>query len=359
MNGIEGSLQVIQDEIEDEQIIPHVEAATYSANYMTQLVESLLEYSELQSGNWKLHSQSFKLEGIISKCLQMIEGDCLRKGIEFTVKNNAKIQQEVIGDYHRIHHMLFQLLDNAIKFTHQGSIGLEVTAVDEKDHYSLTFSVSDTGVGISEEKLRDIFESFRQMDGSFSRQYGGLGIGLSLCKAITDKMEGQISVNSTVGQGTRVDIQIDLKKGKEIICGKGPIKKTLPGNPSILIVEDNPVNQMTLTAIVKKLGCQVDTASNGEEAVVKAKETRYDCILMDCQMPILDGFEATKIIRASENKNNETTIIAVTANAMSGDRDKCIKSGMDDYIRKPVKKNVIFDQLDGWLGKKRPAKKIA
>ena len=350
MNGIEGSLQVIQDGVLDVSVKPHVDAAAQSANRMTQLVDSLLEYSEIQSGNWHLHEQPFVLDGIVAKCEKMIESDCAIKGIEFTVVNNTNLQCQLLGDSLRLHHMLFQLLDNAVKFTHQGSITLTIDSHEIEGGYHLGFIISDTGIGIATDTLKDIFENFRQMDGSFSRQYGGLGIGLSLSKAIVDRMGGTISVDSVLDEGTTFTIAIGFCKGSVI----KNIKKEsdgclLPGNPLILIVEDNPVNLMTLTAMVGKLGCRVEKAHNGKEAVDLANKKDYDCILMDCQMPILDGFEATKAIRALGCRNSETHIIAVTANAMSGDRDRCLQAGMDDYIRKPVKKELVVEKLHYWL----------
>ncbi|OUR92784.1 hypothetical protein A9Q81_15810 [Gammaproteobacteria bacterium 42_54_T18] len=350
MNGIEGSLQVIQDGNVDGSVKPHVDAAAQSANRMTQLVDSLLEYSEIQSGHWHLHEQPFVLDKLVGKCGKMIESDCSIKGITFSVINNTNLQYQLIGDSLRLHHMLFQLLDNAVKFTHQGSITLTIDSHEKESGYQLSFVICDTGIGIATDTLKDIFESFRQMDGSFSRQYGGLGIGLSLCKAIVDRMGGGISVESVLHEGTAFTIAIDVYKGSALEKNKKESDEyLLLGNPLILIVEDNPVNQMTLTAMIEKFGCRVEKASNGQEAVEMANKKEYDCILMDCQMPILDGFEATKSIRKMGCINSETHIIAVTANAMSGDRDRCLESGMDDYIRKPIKKDLVFEKMHYWL----------
>jgi len=350
MNGIEGSLQVIQDSALDGVVKSHVNAAAQSANRMTQLVDSLLEYSEIQSGNWHLHEQPFVLDRIVEKCDRMIESDCSIKGIKFSIVNNTNIQCQLIGDSLRLHHMLFQLLDNAVKFTHQGSITLTIDSHEIVDGYQLGFAICDTGIGIANDTLKDIFESFRQMDGSFSRQYGGLGIGLSLCKAIVDRMGGTISVNSILDEGTTFTIAVDFHRGSVIEKIKNPNDRCLlPGSPLILIVEDNPVNLMTLSAMVGKLGGRVEKANNGKEAVDMANKKEYDCILMDCQMPILDGFDATTAIRKMNCMNSETHIIAVTANAMSGDRERCLRAGMDDYIRKPVKKELVFEKLNYWL----------
>ena len=265
-------------------------------------------------------------------------------------KRYTVIQSQLIGDSLRLHHLLFQLLDNAVKFTHKGSITLTISSHEIEGSYRLDFTICDTGIGIAKEMLKDIFESFRQMDGSFSRQYGGLGIGLSLCKAIVDRMGGVISVNSVLDEGTTFTVSVDFRRGNMIKSNKKSGDGcSLPGNPLILIVEDNPVNLMTLTAMVGKLGGRVEKANNGKEAVDMANVKEYDIILMDCQMPILDGFEATKAIRKMGCINSETHIIAVTANAMSGDRDRCLEAGMDDYIRKPIKKDLVFEKMHYWL----------
>jgi len=352
MNGIEGSLQVIRDEIKDKEIRNHVDDAANSAIHMTQLVDSLLEYSELQSGNWKLQESPFELETTLSKIIPVIKNECKRKGISFSLTQNIELNHLLIGDAPRINHILFQLLDNAVKFTHQGGIVLDASSREDRDHYTLYFSVSDSGIGIKDQQLSEIFDGFNQIDASFSRQYGGLGLGLSLCKAIIDRMGGDITISSAPEKGTNANISIQLKKGVERPLEK-PTKQqeTLPGNPIVLIVEDNPVNQVMLSAIIKKFGCTADQANNGEEAVRMAKERHYDCILMDCQMPILDGFEATKSIRSNGCKNKNTPIIAVTANAMSGDRERCIRAGMNDYIRKPIKKDIVFEHMHYWLSK--------
>ena len=221
MNGIEGSLQVIRDEIKDKEIRNHVDDAANSAIHMTQLVDSLLEYSELQSGNWKLQESPFELETTLSKIIPVIKNECKRKGISFSLTQNIELNHLLIGDAPRINHILFQLLDNAVKFTHQGGIVLDASSREDRDHYTLYFSVSDSGIGIKDQQLSEIFDGFNQIDASFSRQYGGLGLGLSLCKAIIDRMGGDITISSAPEKGTNANISIQLKKGVE-----RPLEKT-------------------------------------------------------------------------------------------------------------------------------------
>lgn len=351
MNGIEGSLHMVRHNLPEGSDQRHINAAFYSAHHMTQLVESLLEYSELQSGNWKLNEQPFNLEQLVDKLTENLQKEYVSSDLEFHLDKDIQLHHRVVGDADRLNHLLFQLLDNAFKFTHEGSVKLRVNAQENADSCAIEFEVTDTGIGMRPDQLKTIFEGFRQVDGSFSRQYGGLGIGLSICKAITDSMQGSISIETSPNQGSRFRVVLSLRKADPIEQPK-PQLQHLPGSPRVLVVEDNPVNQLTLIAMVKKLGCQVSKAGNGEEAVRLCHQEHFDIILMDCQMPIMDGFEATRIIRQPGNLNSEVPIIAVTANVMSGDRERCLSAGMNDYVKKPIKMNVIRERLFHWLADK-------
>ncbi|MCG8312952.1 MAG: ATP-binding protein, partial [Pseudomonadales bacterium] len=248
MNGIEGSLQIVRQSIRDSDANQHLDAASQSAHHMTQLVESLLEYSELQSGNWKANKQPFKLERLINKCSGGVVGEYANSPIEFSVEGQTKLPHYLIGDVERIEHMLFQLLDNAFKFTHQGKVTLTVEPLEKDDHVEVSFKVADTGIGIPETKLDEIFESFRQADGSFSRQYGGLGIGLSLCKAIADGMGGELQADSKPGIGSNFVIRLTFEKGTAIEAPKNK-QQRLPNNYRILVVEDN----LPMTNLIKSV----------------------------------------------------------------------------------------------------------
>ena len=353
MNGIEGSLQIVKNAAQDKTSKQHIDAAFQSAHHMTQLVESLLEYSELQSGSWQLNEKSFCLENLLKECTESVQQEFVNHNIKFIVKRDIHIKHQLIGDPDRLNHLIFQLLDNALKFTQQGSVTMTVKAseANEGEDCDLVISIADTGIGIKPSHLQSIFDSFRQADGSFSRQYGGLGIGLSICKAIVDHMGGTISVESLPNQGSCFTLSVKLQKGALL---EQPVsaRQTFAQPPRILVVEDNPVNQMTLIAMLKKLGCHVDKASNGEEAVRACDGQSFDMILMDCQMPVMDGFDATRAIRQLDNPNRDIPIVAVTANAMSGDRDRCLAAGMNDYMKKPIKPDAIRGCLFHWLESK-------
>ncbi|MDX1695533.1 MAG: 7TM diverse intracellular signaling domain-containing protein, partial [Ketobacteraceae bacterium] len=350
MNGIEGSLQVVRHSPGDQSAPRHIDAAFYSAQHMAQLVDSLLEYSELQSGNWKLSEKPFDIQKILDRCINSVKQGHANKDLTFNFENSSRVDHYLIGDGDRLQHLIYQLLDNAFKFTPRGSVTLRLKAQrsQPQDDCKITIEVEDTGIGIEAAELEKIYEGFRQIDGSFKRQYGGLGIGLSICKAITDQMNAELTVNSRPGEGTLFRFQVTLAKGNKLPPAPGD-NQPFSWQPEILVVEDNSVNQMMLVAMLKKLNCAVTTAVNGKEAVELARAGKFDAILMDCQMPVMDGFEATGIIRQPDNTNCATPIIAVTANTMSGDRERCLAGGMDDYIKKPINVDVIRQRLVYWL----------
>lgn len=352
MNGIEGSLQVIEDATEDVHIHANLQAAKFSAHHMTQLVESLLEYSELLSGHFRLEESEFDMAAAIRPLVLQAQMQCEKKGIQF-IANQYHLTHNLLGDSERLQHLLFQLLDNAIKFTHQGCVKLDIIITESQEGATTRIQVSDTGIGIEPETCNRIFETFSQADSSFSRQYGGLGIGLTLTKALVDKMGGTVVVESELAKGSVFTVDIPWRKGGAIsLPNKTPdARSVLDSGKQILIVEDNPVNQMTLRAMVKKLGYEVVTANNGQEALSVCNEQAFDCILMDCQMPIMDGFEATRRLREGNTGNAKTPIVAVTANAMSQDRERCLTAGMNDYIKKPVSKDLLGERIHLWINR--------
>ena len=353
MNGIEGSLQVIEDATEDEHIHANLQAAKFSAHHMTQLVESLLEYSELLSGHFRLDESEFDMAAAIQPLVQQARMQCEKKGIQF-LANEVHLSHKLIGDSERLQHLMFQLLDNAIKFTHHGSVKLEIVITQSQEGATTRIQVSDTGIGIEPLTCNRIFETFSQADSSFSRQYGGLGIGLTLTKALVDKMGGTVVVESELAKGSVFTVDIPWRKGGMISTTRTPsVCAPVDSAKQILIVEDNPVNQMTLRAMVKKLGYTVVTANNGQEALTVCEGQAFDCILMDCQMPIMDGFEATRCLREGDTDNANTPIVAVTANAMSQDRERCLSAGMNDYLKKPVSKDLLGERIQLWINREK------
>jgi CheY-like chemotaxis protein len=253
------------------------------------------------------------------------------------------------------------LLSNAVKFTERGEIFLKVhlSGTRETGQIELVFEVRDTGIGIPADKIGMLFKSFSQVDSSTTRKYGGTGLGLAICEKLVSLMGGQITVSSKPEEGTTFTFVILVKPGKRPVAASG--KEALPGEGQvgfskkyplhILIAEDNLINQQLIRHILTNMGYEPDSVENGEQAVAVAGERPYDLILMDVQMPEMDGLEATKLIRRSLSR--QPAIIALTANAMQGDREECLKAGMDDYISKPVRLQELMGLLEKWSRKGR------
>jgi CheY-like chemotaxis protein len=267
----------------------------------------------------------------------------------------------VVGDAGRVRQVLTNLIGNAVKFTDSGRIDVEVQLLrSTKDGIVARFFVSDTGIGIPPEHQSRLFESFTQGDGSSTRKYGGTGLGLSISKQLVELMEGQLGVESKPGQGSRFWFTANFGKAPLTVAAPAPPKRPVPTAPApppapkvpipslpeksnggprklrVLLAEDNEINQRIALRLLEKLGVGADAVDNGRAAVEALAQRSYDLVLMDCQMPDMDGFEATAVIRNRERGKSHTPICALTANAMEGDREKCLAAGMDDYISKPV-----------------------
>jgi CheY-like chemotaxis protein len=268
----------------------------------------------------------------------------------------------VVGDPGRINQILNNLVGNAIKFTKQGSINIEVNLSESIENIrSFTCAITDTGIGIPAESLDGLFESFSQVDASTTRKFGGTGLGLAISKRLVKLMGGDINVTSELGLGSCFKFTIPLgksdKKPEQIIKPSTTLTDLnipkWPVNTRLLLVEDNRVNQLVIQGILKHFSLKADVASNGIEGInaLERSSKPYDLILMDCQMPEMDGYDATRHIRSHTQGvyNANTPIIALTANAMSGDKDKCMNAGMSDYLTKPIEPEELLSRLKYWL----------
>ncbi|MDX1694946.1 MAG: 7TM diverse intracellular signaling domain-containing protein, partial [Ketobacteraceae bacterium] len=356
MNGIIGSLDLLQQTEDARKKDEFVETATGCAANMVLMIEQLLGYSELQSGTLQLVNQPFNLRENINTLSRTFERLADHKGLRYICEVDDSVPTRVVGDQSRLNQILSLMLDNAVKFTDKGEIGMRFSLAESDDDprkSNFHISIWDTGIGIPEKKQQQIFDYFYQTDASYDREFGGLGIGLALCKHLAALFNGEIKVSSKEGEGTRFDIVIELD-----IDASQPDKPTKPytgtgagsaASPrQILVVEDNMVNQMLLKGILKKLRYGVVTANNGQEAVDFVKDNPVDAILMDLQMPVMDGFSSTRLIREMEGCK-QTPILAVTANASAEDRKRCMEVGMDDFIKKPVDIKTIEKHLSEWL----------
>ena len=308
-----------------------------------------------------LEQVHFNLGDLVDKTLEMFVQSAGIKGLELVAQRDPPdLPMMVRGDPFRLRQVLANLINNAIKFTPHGKIVVRVNLTDAADGRArVHLSVEDSGVGIAPAAQEKIFEHFAQADGSTTRQFGATGLGLAICKRLVELMEGSIGVESTPGMGAKFWVDLTLPKAK--VPSPAPTRQlditTVAANGNeakfccrVLLAEDNPVNQQVAAAMLSSLGLQVDIANNGQEAVTKAYGQAYDIILMDCQMPVMDGYQATAEIREQETAGSRRSpIVALTANAMEGDRTQCLAAGMDDYLAKPYSMNQLRQVLSRWL----------
>ncbi|MFH0790193.1 MAG: ATP-binding protein [Candidatus Omnitrophota bacterium] len=365
MNAIIGFTGLLADTSLDAAQKDFVETIRDSGQLLLSLINNILDISKVEAGEMRLEKINFDLEDLIKSVIKMTSMRLQGKDVELRYSIDQNTPANFLGDPTRIRQIVMNLIVNAIKFTEQGevavSIGLEQPLSGEtKDNIETLFvSVKDTGIGIPKEKQEKIFEAFEQVDTSTTRKYGGTGLGLTISKALVEMMGGKIRVVSEAGKGSEFIFTLKLQKAVPIVPEAKPIagqSGTMPKleelscqGLNILVVEDNMVNQKLLNLVLNNFGCKVDIASNGEIAVSKVKTNPYDLVLMDLQMPVMGGFEATEIIRASINRT--LPIIALTAAAMKEDEEKCFSCGMNDFITKPVEINRLKEKIIKWTKK--------
>ncbi|MBI3829586.1 MAG: CHASE domain-containing protein [Planctomycetes bacterium] len=353
LNGIVGmSALLLETEITAEQR-NFASTIRTSADALVAIVNDLLDFSKIEAGKFRIESARFDLHEETVSVVNLLRSKAQEKNLELSLYLQEGTPRHVAGDSLRIRQILMNLVGNAIKFTTHGSIRLEVGVHERKaDTGRFEFRVHDTGIGIAADKLACLFQKFSQVDASSTRRYGGTGLGLAISKELAEMMGGSIQVESIPGKGSVFTLDLPLKLEPEVIrsarASNGDSRKvSLPhpkevGSVRILLAEDNPTNQRVAVLYLQKQGCQVDTACDGKEAVLRSAETHYDAIFMDCSMPIMDGYEATAAIREREKGSKlHSYIVAMTAHAMRGDRERCLNAGMDDYLPKPID----FDRL--------------
>jgi CheY-like chemotaxis protein len=310
----------------------------------------------------------FNLHETVIDSVKLLSQQAKVKGLDLTCDLDHGLGPILIGDPTRVRQILLNLLNNAVKFTEQGKVYLEVRRLAESNQdVQLRFSVTDTGIGLSEADQKKLFQSFSQADTSTTRRFGGSGLGLAICRKLVELMGGTINVVSCLGKGSTFSLTINFDKPNAATHpkpattvnanGSSEVRQSpdngvaIPAMVStdslILLAEDNPINQVVAVKQLEKLGYKVEIAHNGLEAVGARRERNYQIIFMDCQMPEMDGYEATKKIRQIEAEQNlePSRIIAMTANAMEGDAELCLATGMDDYLSKPVDRNKLINVL--------------
>ncbi|MAA71113.1 MAG: hybrid sensor histidine kinase/response regulator [Bermanella sp.] len=353
MNGVLGMLQLMQSTVLSKEQDEYVEIALSSGDHLLGLINDILDFSKIEQGNIELDQKFFDLHQSLHRITESFKTIVSNKGLKFDVDISAIEKLRVKADETRLHQILVNLLGNAVKFTNKGHVGLSIGDVERiNDRIKLNIIVSDSGKGISEDNIDRIFDAFQQEDASISRQYGGTGLGLAISKQLVEKMNGELIVQSAAEQGSRFICQFTWDLAKTKVDHESHVEEELSNQTflsRVLLVEDNTVNQKVALKMLKDFGLHCDLAEDGLEAVHLARQNQYDLILMDLQMPNMDGYEATKVLREEEGLNKLTPIIALTANALYDVKNQCLQAGMNDFLAKPYKKALLQQLLARWL----------
>ena len=387
MNGVLGMLALLLDTTLDEEQRDLATTAHRSAEALLGILNDILDLSKLEAGRCELEALHLNLREAICDVLMIQQKNVSDRGLVLASEVAPDVPQIVVADPTRIRQVLMNLVSNAVKFTHRGSVTLQVKVAQTALGQSLVFEVIDTGVGIAADKIGRLFRPFTQADASTTRQFGGTGLGLTISKRLIEMMGGEIGVESLLGQGSTFRFVLPLvehpaagaqndyvptsaqspdevppslgllpdssslaNEAEEKMQRSDPIGHEALAQP-VLVVDDNAINRKFAAKVLEKLGYRYETASDGKEAMRRVRAEQYSAVLMDCMMPEMDGYEATRQIRAWEQASSgRIPIIALSANAMAGDRERALEAGMDDYIAKPVRPNDLGRALLHWCG---------
>jgi len=330
----------------------YVEILYKAGEGMLQLIDDILDFSRIEAGRLELRPVDVDLLEVIDQLVALLEPRAAERGLELRSEIAEGLPRQIRVDSDRLRQVLLNLVGNAIKFTEKGWVAIRAgRAEGEAGH--LRFEVRDTGVGIDPGVGELLFEPFTQADLSTTRRFGGTGLGLAICKRLVELMGGEIGFESRPGAGSLFYFTVAFEPARETA---GPAEELAQkssafpsGHQRVLVVEDDPVNQLVVTRLLEKAGYQVKAVTGGFEALEILKRELYDLVFMDCQMPEIDGYEATRRIRRGEAGNAKIPIVALTAHAMKGDREKCLAAGMDDYLPKPLREGDLAEVLRRWL----------
>lgn len=352
MNGVMGMTNLLLDTSLDVEQNDLVQTMIDSTQELLTIIDELLDISRIEAGEVRLQMEPFLPRESVEKVIHLFADRALKKDVDLSVAVHSDVPSKMMGDAGRIRQVLINLVGNALKFTQGGHVQIRMQ-VEKIDHgWNMLMDVTDTGVGMTPELQERVFDKFTQGDTSSTREHGGAGLGLAISKQLVELMGGQISVSSKLGEGTAFSFNIILPvmEEREEVPVIPVQDKPVELSAEILLVEDNLVNQKVATAMIKKCGCTVTVAANGAEALKVIPDQRFDLIFMDCQMPIMDGFETTRAIRQMVGEIRDIPIVAMTAHALREDRQKCLDVGMDDYLAKPVRREKLLAVLQQYCG---------
>lgn len=368
MNGILGMAELLLRTPLDERQRHQVQTIAQSGRALLTIINDILDFSKVESGRFELEHKPFELKRCLADVAELLRHAAHRKGLEFHLNLDAGLPDGYVGDAGRLRQIIMNLAGNAVKFTEVGSVTLRMTGRREGDYADLRIDIIDTGVGIPPDKIDDVFETFSQADNTMSRKYEGTGLGLSISQLLATRMGGSIKVKSELGRGStfRVSLRLPVavlvarEVGAECSGAGAEASADVPSGSRrrVLIVDDSAVNREVAAEFLGDLGCEIAFACNGAEAVAMTSVRKFNLVLMDCQMPVMDGYAAAGAIRARSGAatGSDVPIVALTANAFASDREKCLASGMDDFLAKPFLPDDFETCVKGWLAMGRGAR---
>jgi signal transduction histidine kinase/ActR/RegA family two-component response regulator len=359
MNGILGMAHILRRQGVTPQQADKLDKINTAAEHLLSIINDILDISKIEAGKFHIEEASVSISNLLTNVVSILFDRAKAKGIQLLVEPNY-MPPNLYGDSTRIQQALFNYATNAIKFTDKGTVTFRILKVEENSESVLVrFEVVDTGVGIAPETIPRLFTTFEQADNSITRKYGGTGLGLAITRRLAELMGGEVGIESTPGVGStfwftarlkKKDEQEEILKEAAITDPEGLISRLYKGR-RVLVVDDDPMNREVAMIQLEATGLFVDTAQDGEEAITMAQELIYAVILMDMQMPNVDGLEATRQIRLLPT-NQHTPIIAMTANAFAEDKSRCLEAGMNDFLIKPFDPNLLFATLLKWIDQK-------
>ncbi len=357
MNGVIGMTGLLLDTELDATQRHWAEVAQSSGEALLNVIDDLLDFAKIEAGRFDLEHIDVDVRAVVAGVEALLGPRAAEKGLDFDVCTDDDVPAQLVGDPGRLRQVLINLVGNAVKFTSRGRVAVRASVVSrDDDAVTLRFDVRDTGIGIAAEHLPLLFQKFSQVDASTTRPFGGTGLGLAISRQLVDLMHGTIDVISTPGEGSRfwftarLSLRPSAAPPAHVETAEAPLPPELVGRRArVLVAEDNPVNLELALSLLRRLGMTADAVTDGEAAVRAVAAEPWDLLLMDVQMPGMDGLEATRRIRASGARGAEIVIVAMTAHAMAGDRERCLAAGMNDHLPKPVSTRALAGALLRWL----------